>query len=157
MRVDVNIRPFLPEDAHEIGALFRHTIMHSTANHYSLEQRNAWRGHKTSADMWVDKLSKMNTVVADDGGAVVGFMALEESSHIAYAYVAHTHIGTGVADALYRPLLQAAQFQERDKMTTDASHLAKSFFLRHGWHVVYAQTVMRNDVELENFHMELVF
>lgn len=146
------LRDFETKDSGQIGHLFRNCVLHGTSRFYSTSQREAWAGKMPDAKAWSEKLTKMDCVVAEDAGTIVGFFAIDDGGHVSYAYVAHTHMEQGLGDLLYKRLLEKSSAHH---LTTEASHFAKSFFLRHGWKVDLAQTVHRNGVDIENFKMSI--
>lgn len=87
--------------------------------------------------------------MTDEGGPHVS-----PDAHIDFAYVALEEMGKGTAAKLYEYCEAHARTQGFSILTTEASHLAKRFFLKRGWHVEAAQTVIRDGVGIENFRME---
>ena len=62
-------------------------------------------------------------------------------------------MGQGVGDALYAVMLNQTLVDGVRVLNTDASHLAKSFLLRHGWTHLEKQIVRKNGVDLVNHKM----
>ena len=88
-------------------------------------------------------------------GEVVGFMSMTGAGHIDLAFVLPQEMGKGTADALYAALLECAVSLGIKQLTVDASHLARSFFLRHGWMAGPEETIKRNKVSLSRTAMSL--
>lgn len=99
-------------------------------------------------------MSEQITHVAETEGRIVGFMSLTKAGRLDMAFVLPKMMGTGVSDRLYAAQEQAARDLKLTRLTTDASHLARSFFLKHGWTVLAAQKARTNGHDLENFSME---
>ena len=62
--------------------------------------------------------------------------------------------GTGVAAALYALLEGRARAAGLQTLKTEASELARPFFLRHGWTLIERQNLVREGVSLHNYRME---
>ena len=62
----------------------------------------------------------------------------------------------GLAEALYRKLSADAHDMGCAVLTTHASHLARRFLERRGWHVTDTQNVERNGVRIPRFAMALL-
>ncbi len=69
-------------------------------------------------------------------------------------YVHKDHQGRGVATALLAALEARAREAGLTRLTTNASRIAKPFFLRRGFTLLASQRVERRGVEIENFRME---
>lgn len=102
-------------------------------------------------------LMETMTLVACDTAdhAVIGFMSLLDHGHLDMAFVDPDWMGRGVAGALHTGILEHARKQGLTCLTTDASHLARPFLMRHGWRVTSPETIRRKGIELERFRMDL--
>ena len=92
-------------------------------------------------------------------GKIVGFFTMGTDGHIDFAYVLPNEMGKGTAGALYEACETKARAMGLPLMTTDASHLARRFFEKHGWHATAQQVVIRTgadgeSVGIENTRME---
>ena len=76
------------------------------------------------------------------------------TGYLDLAFVEKGAQGTGVAEAAYLVLENRARAARLSRLSSDASHLAKPFFARHGWACLGPQTVERDGVTLENWRME---
>ncbi|NNK77410.1 MAG: GNAT family N-acetyltransferase [Litoreibacter sp.] len=150
----MKLRRFCDRDAKATYDIFFTSVRKGTAEHYSLRQREAWAGSSVQPENWCRRLGSQHTLVAEMEGRIVGFMSLKESGFLDLAFVFPNTMGTRVSDRLYEALEEWAREQKLEKLTTNASHLARSFLARYGWEVVKAQTVMSNGREIENFQME---
>lgn len=145
------IRPFQPADAAACYRVFFNAVRLGTASHYSEAQRAAWAPSPDMRDSWPAKLADHITYVAYLSD-IVGFMTLGMDGYLDLAYIAPDHMGQGVGRALYSAIL-ADPRSPRTRLTTEASHLARPFFLSLGWQVEAEQTIKRRDVALTNFRM----
>jgi putative acetyltransferase len=80
-------------------------------------------------------------------------MNLTNDGLIDMAFVLPEMMGRGVASTLYASIEDHAVSSGLSELRTEASHLARPFFERHGWRVINAQTVDCNGVTLENYYM----
>ncbi len=148
-----SIRPYHPSDAPGCHRVFFNAVRIGAACHYDEAQRAAWAPFHTMPDTWPDKLGNHISYVAQDTD-IIGFMTLGHDGHLDLAYVAPGHMGRGVGAALYRALLADKQAPP-GPLTTEASHLARPFFLALGWQLVAEQQIDRRGVRLTNFRMRL--
>ncbi|QDY69423.1 GNAT family N-acetyltransferase [Qingshengfaniella alkalisoli] len=150
----LRIRQFQPEDAYRLWEIFYTAIHQGTTRFYNAAQRDAWAGSRRMPDNWSDRLAKHITKVAVRDSATVGFMTLGRDGHLDLAFIAPEAMGTNVAAALHDALLHDALLLGLTRLDTEASHLARRFFLKQGWQEICEQTVERRGVALTNFRME---
>jgi len=91
-------------------------------------------------------------LVAERGGAVIGFMTLRADGYIDLAYVAPGHMGQGIAKQLYVSIVAKALGLTR--LMSEASYPARRFLERQGWTLIREQTVICKGVSMMNFVME---
>lgn len=82
-------------------------------------------------------------------------MSLRGDGYLDLAFVAPDWRGKGVAKVLHGGILAVARAKGLACLSTEASRMARSFFLRMGWHLIAAQHLPRNGQVLENFRMKL--
>jgi putative acetyltransferase len=152
--MELSVRPYEASDAEATAALFHDTVRTAAGPGYSAAQRKAWSPEVPDTASWHPRLAGATTMIAEDGTGLAGFMSLRADGYLDMAFVRADRVGTGVAKALYDSLLAQAEHSGIKRLTTDASHLARRFFERQGWHVVREQRQTRGDVELTNFRME---
>ncbi|MCA8882047.1 MAG: GNAT family N-acetyltransferase [Rhodobacteraceae bacterium] len=148
------IRPFRAEDALPLRALYYRAVQEGAARFYDQRQRDAWARAPEMPPDWRDRLGREITLVAEDARGPVGFMTLGHDGHLDLAFVAPEAMGTGIAAALHDRLLVEAEARGIAHLTTEASHLARRFFLRQGWREIAEQQVDLGGVRLTNFRME---
>lgn len=149
----IPVRPYRAADCQPTFAVFFDAVHNGTAAYYTAEEREAWAATDVPPDGWHPRLADHITYVAPFGSGIAGFMTMGRDGHIDLAYVAPAHTRSGVGDALYAALLTQARALGLGLMDTEASHLAKRFFLRHGWQIEARQSVIRQGVALTNFRM----
>ncbi len=148
------IRPFTEQDAGATAAIFFDAVRSGSREFYSDAQRQAWAPAIPPLPDWLDRLKAQTTLVAEQVGDVVGFMTLDGEGYIDLVFVAPDLIGKGVARQLYAGVENVARKAGIQKLSVQASHMARRFFERQGWSVVRQQTVTLRGVALTNFVME---
>lgn len=147
------LRRFQSEDASPCFSVFYKAVHEGTAPHYTSAQRHAWAPQSEMPAHWCDKLLRQACWVADEDGDVVGFMSLESDGHLDMAFVAPEYRRTDVAGALYNSVIKDAHNLELPRLFTEASHLARPFFEKRGWHITKPETITRSGVDIERFQM----
>ncbi len=150
----LKVRKFEAADAGATAQIYFDAVRFGAAGHYDERQRKAWTEKVPDTRQWLTRLNSQHTFVAEVNSEPVGFMTVDDAGHIDLAFVAPDQMGTGVADALYAAVEAQALQTGAGRLDTAASHLARSFFARHGWSVVKQQSVTIGEVELTNFIME---
>ncbi len=149
----VSLRPISAADTSLLCRLFYASVHQGTRDHYSAEQRQAWAPAIPDARSWEKRLRPQNGFVASRRTRPVGFMTMDRQGHIDLAFVAPDEKRKGIATLLYQAIEMEAHRQGYGKLTTEASLLAKPFFLRQGWEVNKANLVRKGNVSLANFLM----
>lgn len=148
------IRYYEAGDTSEIARLFYGTVRSVNRADYSEEQVKAWAPEVPDPDAWHARMAGRRTLVAEEGGEVVGFAELEEDGHLDTLFCRQDTVGRGVGSFLYRAVEREAREQGIGRVFTEASITARPFFERWGFRVVREQTVVRRGVELTKFAME---
>ncbi|MCV6594140.1 MAG: GNAT family N-acetyltransferase [Silicimonas sp.] len=138
-----------------LAEIFHAAVRIGAKTAYSDAQRAAWCPDVPEGARWAKRLAGLDILVAETGGKIVGFMAMDrESGLVDLSYVHPDHMRQGHADALYAVLEGRARAGGRRRLTTEASLLAEPFFARHGWALVARQQVERAGVLIPNARME---
>jgi putative acetyltransferase len=148
------IRDYEQVDARAIVRLFYETVHFVNRADYSEEQVRAWAPAVPDAGEWHDRMAVRRTLVAEEGGEVVGFCELEEDGHLDMFYVRKDAVGRGIGRSLYEAAERVARGWALGRIFTEASITARPFFERRGFRVVSERRVCRRGVELTNFAME---
>lgn len=146
----VALRPFLPEDAPRLAALFRAAIAALTEEDYDDDQREAWASAADDEDAFAARLAANLTLLATRDGATVGFVSLKDGALIDLLYVDPSSAGTGVAASLVGAVETIAAARGASALTVDASDTALGFFQARGYVPERRNTVPRGDVWLSN-------
>ncbi|MBY6200730.1 GNAT family N-acetyltransferase [Maritalea mobilis] len=149
------IRPYRTEDAAALATVFHRAVRRGAARHYTLPQRMAWSPRPQTAEHWDTRLSRLDTMVAEDGRGLLGFMALNlDDAFLDFAYVLPEAAGRGVGGTLLAVLEGRAKSAGIDRLETEASRVAEPFFAARGWSVLRRQRVRRHGIGLPNAVME---
>lgn len=148
------IRDYDAGDASEIVRLFYETVRSVNRADYSDKQVEAWAPSVPDPQEWHARMNGRRTLVAEEGGEVVGFAELEGDGHLDMLYVREDTVGRGVGRKLYQAVEREAQRLGLERIFTEASTTAHRFFERQGFRVVREQTVLRRGVTMTNFSME---
>jgi GNAT superfamily N-acetyltransferase len=148
------VRGYEREDAGPICRLFYETVRTVNLGDYSPEQVRAWAPEPPDPAAWHERMSGRHTLVAEEGGEVVGFAELQESGHLDMLYCRADAVGRGVGSLLYAAVEERARGLGLGRISTEASITARPFFARRGFAVLRRNTVWRQGTALTNFSME---
>ncbi len=149
----VELRPAAPDDVPILAALFARSVETLAAGRYDAAARRAWAAFAQEAT-FSDFVLGPETLVAVCDGAVAGFAGLTAGGHIESLYVAPEAAGRGVARRLLEALLARARVAGHERVTTDASAVARPVFERAGFRAVFEERVERGGVMLVRYRME---
>ena len=148
-------RSYRPDDLPQLTRLFRDTVHLVGAGHYATEELAAWAPENLDLDRWEARLARNTSfILEEDDGTILGFTELSPEGVVDMLYVHKDHQGRGIASVLLAKLEAHARGAGFDRLTTEASRIAKPFFLRRGYALVSAQKVERKGLQIENFRME---
>lgn len=128
----MKLRALRPSDSDEAAQVFFDAVMHGTAAHYSLAQRQAWAGPAPDPEGWRHKFSGINGVAADQDGRLIGFMTLDQQGYIDLAFVSPDHAGRGVGRQLYTVIKSQARQNGLACLTTEAQRTGATVLRSHG-------------------------
>jgi putative acetyltransferase len=149
----VTLRPYRPEDAPVLLALFRDTIRRVNSRDYSPVQIAAWASDDIDTDRWFGRFTGRFVPVAEERGRPVGFAELEADGHIDRVYVAADHQGQGIGRRLLAAVVAEARRTGLARLFTEASITARPFFEAQRFTVVAPQVVTCREVEFVNYRM----
>ena len=150
------VRDATPEDTATLADIFFRAVREG-ATAYSEAERIAWVAEPVPVDVWAERIEGLDTVVAEEDGALLGFMSLRaEDGYLDLAFVLPEWHGKGVAERLYCVLEGRARAAGSRRLTTHASRMARPFFARMGWQVVAREEREKNGQVLERFAMDKV-
>jgi putative acetyltransferase len=109
------------------------------ARDYGPEQIRAWAPRVYPDAFWQRRFRRYAVLVAEDGGAVVGFVELGRTGEIDCSYVHHGHQHRGIGAALMAQVKREARSRGNTRLLADVSITAEPFFRRMGFRVVRRQ------------------
>ncbi|WP_407165037.1 GNAT family N-acetyltransferase [Bradyrhizobium sp. ORS 111] len=148
------LRPFLPEDAPILAAIFAASITDLTGDDYSEAQQEAWAQAAEDEAAFGKKLAGQLTLIATLQGAPVGFASLKGTDQIDMLYVHPSAVGQGVGAALCDALEKIAGARGAKTLTVDASDTALEFFRKRGYVAQQRNSVTINGEWLANTTMQ---
>jgi putative acetyltransferase len=149
-----SLRPFRPEDAPGLLALFKDTIRRVNCRDYSPVQIAAWASDEIDPDGWASRFAGRFVVVAEDADRLAGFADLEANGHIDRFFVSADCQGQGVGRSLLALVVAEARRLGLGRLFVEVSITARPFFESQGFAVVTPQVVVCRGVEFVNFQME---
>ena len=130
------IRYYEAGDAPEIVRLFFETVRSVNRADYSDEQLEAWAPGVPDPEEWHARMAGRRTLVAEEGGEVVGFAELEYDGRLDMLYVRKDAVGRGVGRWLYEAVEREARGQGLGWIFTEASitHARSSSSKASAWY-----------------------
>ncbi|WED26478.1 GNAT family N-acetyltransferase [Vibrio sp. DW001] len=155
MQSTIRIRPYAPEDACTLRALFFDTVRSVNRKDYSERQIEAWASDEITLDRWQVLLDKLVPFVAEVDNKIVGYADLQSDGLIGHFYVDHNHQSMGIAGALMQQILQQGNKSKIPRLYSHVSITAKPFFEHYGFKVIEERQVDLRGQTLINYRMEL--
>ena len=149
----MNIRAATDTDVASLVALFSESVHQIAARSYTPEQLAAWAPESPDLQQWRSRLACVETLVADFGGVIGGFISYTSSGHIEFLYTSPAFSRQGVASRLYVAATRRLHAKRVTSFSTDASLEACPFFEAMGFKVVEEQLIERSGVQLKRFAM----
>lgn len=131
----VTTRKYQIQDLSPLVRLFTGSVHELTATAYDESQRFAWASRTPDLDSWQQRLESLDTLVAEDGDRLAGFISYGHDGHIDLIFTAPNYARRGVASALYRQCEENLTALGVSELYTEASVVARPFFQRHGFSV----------------------
>ncbi len=152
----VHIRKIKAEDLELIVALFKETVHHVNAKHYTPLQLQVWAPDHIhySDDRWQSLLSNIAYLV-EINAVIVGFADMTIDGYLDRLFVHKNHQRQGIASMLVHKLESILLESGVIKITTEASITAKPFFEKIGYRALKEQNKPRlGGIVLTNYLME---
>lgn len=160
VRMTLQIRRAVHEDAAKIIAAHRRSIREVCAEDYRPEQIAAWSGRNFQEDRWCRTMDQdMVWVISDDEKNIYGFGHLlfteKPSAVIAGLYFVPEIIGQGYGRQLIQIMLGECTKRNIQNISLSATVTAKSFYESAGFQQVgEMSTFTFGDQAVECFHMK---
>lgn len=139
----------------EIGEIFDAAVRQTALGLYSQEQVDAWAPPGRDLERWKWRCELKRPFVYLRDGRVAGFAELDTDGHIDCLYTHPQHNRTGVGSALLRHIIEVARRNAIPRLYTEASHLARGLFLKHGFAILRENHLELRGVKMSNWIMEL--
>ncbi len=149
----LTIRPYTADDLDAVLGVFQSAVHETAARDYDAAQRAAWAPSVPDRSAWAVRLQRNQPFVALWRGQVAGFADLQPDGLIDQFFVASTHGGRGIGQALMDHLLALADRRELAELRAEVSLTAEGFFARNGFLVLERRTPQRAGVVLRNATM----
>lgn len=140
-------------DAEACHAVYLDAVRNGTSRHYTPEQALAWAPSEQVEDWLPPRLEAGTTWIAFSDRRAEGFLTVTGEGHLDFFFVRPDARASGLAATLYDRMLDLAEARGQARLTTFASHLARSFLERRGWQVIEGESALRNGVELKRWKM----
>ncbi len=154
MTDDLSVRPYRPDDAAALSALYETSVRRLGAADYSDAQIEAWASLTPSAQALDSRMGDGRTrlvAVTDD---LAGFIDLEADGHIDLLYVAPAAAGLGVARTLLETAEALAPLTGAGRLYAEVSETARPVFERLGFSVVARRDFEVAGVPIHNWAVE---
>jgi putative acetyltransferase len=149
----VALRPYVPADAKRCAEIFRASIEELAAEDYDADQRDAWASRADDEVAFAARLAGALTLLAVIDGRIAGFASLKSGEEIDMLFVDPECARRGVGLALVDALTKLAQARGAQRLTTEASDVAKPLFERQGFTAQKRNLVRKGDQWLANTTM----
>ena len=147
------LRAYRPDDLEPIVRAFTDSVHVLARPFYDDAQRAAWAPEVADLDEWRVRLAAIDVLVAEDRGALAGFIGYEPNGHVALIYTASHAARTGVASRLYARVESDWITAGVHRVFAEVSLSARPFFDRRGFTVEREERVERRGVFFTRFAM----
>ncbi len=147
------IRSYRPSDLPDLKAIFLDAVHRGCAKDYTPKQLHAWAPKTLDTAPWGKRLEKSRCWLAEKDGIPVGFTELTDPGHLHMLFVLSDYHRQSIASALLAELENTATQQGIETLTTEASRTARPFFERSGYDLIVAQTIVYQEIAIQNFQM----
>ncbi|WP_336368608.1 GNAT family N-acetyltransferase [Marinobacter sp. C2H3] len=147
------IRGYRLQDLSPLVRLFTDSVHQLAASAYDETQRNAWASRTPHLDTWRARLESLETLIAEDGDQLAGFISYEPNGHIDLIFTTPNSARKGVASALYQEAEARLREAGVTSLFTEASVVARPFFERQGFSVESEQKVTVRGVHFLRYAM----
>jgi putative acetyltransferase len=149
----VELRPYSDHDAAVTRRVFERAVGITASADYTSEQIEAWLSDSSDLLAWAAGRAAAGTIVAVDGGEVVGFGDLVQGSLLDMLYVDPDMSRRGVGSALVSEIVRLAREGGAGALETFASLTARPLFERFGFVMVEQRVPVVRGVAMTNFRM----
>lgn len=148
------LRPYLPDDAEILAAIFRASVEGLTGEDYNPSQQDAWAAAADDEQAFANRLAKHLTLLATLEGSPIGFASLADNKAIDMLYVHPAVAGQGAGSMLCDALEKLATARGAAELTVEASDTAREFFQSRGFAPEQRNTISVGNEWLSNTTMK---
>jgi len=142
----MHIRPLLPADIDAVAALLHRLASDFILHETPPEQAAVFLEHNSAAGITANLANDFVYHVAEDGGAIAGFIGIRERRHVFHLFVGTPWQGQGLARALWEAGRQGAiDAGGAPPFTVNASNYALGVYRRLGF-VATAPMAIKNGI-----------
>ncbi|WP_339632238.1 GNAT family N-acetyltransferase [Bizionia echini] len=124
----IEIREANLTDLPEITALFRNTITHINAKHYTENQIAVWASGADNEKKWKARITKNYFIVAEQHNTIVGFAYLTQGNNLDGLFVHKDFQRQGIGAKLLRVIESQVIMTGYKEIKSDVSKTALPFF-----------------------------
>ena len=154
MTGDLSVRPYRPDDATALSALYEASVRALGARDYAPAQIEAWASLAPSPDALDGRMGDGRTRLVAVADGLAGFIDVEPDGHIDLLYVAPAAAGAGVARILLETAEALARQSGANRLYAEASETARPVFERLGYSVVARRDFEVAGVAIHNWAVE---
>lgn len=140
-------------DYDEMSDVMFDAVRHGPSK-YTEAQRAQWVPERRSGDDWKARLDRQVIAIARNATGVVGFMSLDPSGYIDFAYIRPEAQGTGLFRLLFTQVEEYSSRRGDERLWVHASLMAQPAFAAVGFDVVEHQVVRIGEESFERAEME---
>jgi putative acetyltransferase len=149
----MKLRPYTEDDAHALADVYRAAVLVTGRRGYSPLQVKAWASFRDDREGFRDRLGQGVTLLAEGSGTILGFGQLHPADRIALLFTSPDHGRRGVASTILAALEALAVEAGETRLRTEASVVARPFFLKLGFTVDEEEVVDYGGVLFTRFRM----
>jgi putative acetyltransferase len=142
-------------DMPQLKELYRQTILHINAQHYSPEQVSVWASTADRTEGLARRINEQHFYVTETNeGIITGFGSIEDSGYLDMLYVHKDYQRQGIGSQLIKQLLAKAAELGISIIESEVSITARPLFEHFGFVVVIQQKIDINGILLTNYKMK---
>lgn len=149
----IKLRKAVLSDIPRMQELYVAAINEIAMNEYSEQQRNVWKSSIENKERWENLIQHQYVPLFEEKGELIGFSSLIDN-YIDFFYVHPKHKGKGIAQIMLNHIIEKAN--PNVSLTSDLSETAHGFFLKNGFKTIKKNHIVKNNVELHNYHVEKI-
>lgn len=150
----VQIRPFRPDDAPALFAIFYSAVHELTCDAYTPAQRDAWAPADFPASQWAARLVRLQPLVVELDAHPVAYADVQADGLIDHFFVAAGLARRGLGQQLMLRLHEEAARRGLCRLYADVSLSAQPFFARQGFLLLRRNSVLVRGERLVNLRMQ---